>query len=131
MESAAPPTAFPTVAGHTIIREIGGGMARVFLARDDSLGREVVVKVLSADMAEELSAERFVREVNLVAVLQEPHILPALPSVRVAGRTSSYSSKGKHPTAQEVGKALNVTGVIDGSVTRSSGRLRISIASHR
>ncbi len=60
-------------------RELGGGgMSRVFLARDEALGREVVVKVLSPELAAGLSAERFTREIKLAASLQEPHIVPML-----------------------------------------------------
>jgi serine/threonine-protein kinase len=66
-------------------RELGGGgMSRVFLARDEALGREVVVKVLSPELAAGLSSERFTREIRLAASLQEPHIVPVL----TAGATS-------------------------------------------
>jgi TolB-like protein/tetratricopeptide (TPR) repeat protein len=65
-------------------RELGGGgMARVFVATDPTLGRQVVVKVLSAETAEGLSAERFTREIQLAAALQDPHIVPVL----TAGQT--------------------------------------------
>lgn len=64
---------------YTIERELGGGgMSRVFLARDASLCRDVVVKVLAPDLAEGVSLERFAREVRLAAALQEPHIVPVL-----------------------------------------------------
>ena len=43
----------------------GGGMARVFVARDMRLGRRVVVKVLHPDMAAGVSATRFEREITL------------------------------------------------------------------
>jgi serine/threonine protein kinase len=40
-------------------RELGGGgMSRVFLAQERRLGRRVVVKVLSPELAAEFSAER-------------------------------------------------------------------------
>lgn len=55
-----------------------GGMSRVFLATDLSLGRQVVVKVLPPDMASEVSSIRFRREIELEATLQHPHILPLL-----------------------------------------------------
>jgi TolB-like protein/Tfp pilus assembly protein PilF len=71
--------------GYAIERELGGGgMSRVFVARDLALGRDVVVKVLSSDVAEGLSAERFAREIKLAAALQEPHIVP----LHLAGMTS-------------------------------------------
>jgi serine/threonine protein kinase/dienelactone hydrolase len=60
-------------------RELGaGGMSRVFLAEERSLGRRVVVKVLSPDLAASISAERFDREIRLAAQLQDPRIVPLL-----------------------------------------------------
>lgn len=56
----------------------GGGMARVFVARDRQLDRDIAVKVLKADVAEGLSAERFAREMRLAASLQHPNIVPVL-----------------------------------------------------
>ena len=64
---------------YTVDRELGGGgMSRVFLAHETALGRNVVVKVLSGDIAAGLSAERFAREVRLAASLQHPNIVPVL-----------------------------------------------------
>ena len=62
----------------------GGGMARVFLAEERALGRQVVVKVLSPELAHALSAERFAREVKLSARLQHPNIVPVLAAGAVA-----------------------------------------------
>ena len=64
-------------ASYMLERELGGGgMSRVFVAREETLGRDVVVKVLSPDLSLGLSAERFAREIRLAAMLQEPHIVP-------------------------------------------------------
>ena len=53
---------------YTIERELGGGgMSRVFLATEQSLGRLVVVKVLPSETAGAVSVERFRREIRLVA----------------------------------------------------------------
>ncbi|MEO7501735.1 MAG: serine/threonine-protein kinase, partial [Gemmatimonadaceae bacterium] len=66
-------------SAYSVERELGGGgMSRVFLAREVSLGRNVVVKVLSGDLAAGLSVERFAREVRLAASLQHPNIVPVL-----------------------------------------------------
>ncbi len=66
-------------APFTLGRELGGGgMSRVFLARDSALGRDVVVKVLSPELAQELSSERFGREIALAAALQHANIVPVL-----------------------------------------------------
>jgi len=64
---------------YALQRELGGGgMSRVFLARDERLGRDVVVKILSPELAEGLSAERFERELRIAARLQHPNIVPVL-----------------------------------------------------
>jgi eukaryotic-like serine/threonine-protein kinase len=55
-----------------------GGMSRVFLAEEVALGREVVVKVLSPDLAAGVSADRFSREIQLAAKLQQANIVPLL-----------------------------------------------------
>src|SRR6476469_5943691 len=53
-------------------------MSSVFIARDNSLGRDVVVKVLPYELAATVSVERFKREIMLSAALQHPHIVPVL-----------------------------------------------------
>lgn len=63
------------------LRELGqGGMATVFLARDEKHQREVALKVLRADLAEVVGADRFRREIEITAGLNHPHILPLLDS---------------------------------------------------
>ena len=57
-------------AEYLIQRELGGGgMSRVFLARETALARDVVIKVLPPDLAASVSAERFRREIMLAAAL--------------------------------------------------------------
>jgi len=66
-------------AMYTLERELGGGgMARVFLARELALDRLVVVKVLPPEMAAGVNLERFRREIQLAASLQHPYIVPLL-----------------------------------------------------
>ena len=55
-----------------------GGMSRLYLASERSLERRVVVKLLPPELASEVSAERFRREMLVTARLQHPHILPVL-----------------------------------------------------
>jgi len=60
-----------------IDRELAaGGMSRLFLATERSIGREVVVKVLPTELTNDVSAARFRREIEVTAHLQHPHILP-------------------------------------------------------
>jgi tetratricopeptide (TPR) repeat protein len=65
--------------GYRLERELaGGGMSRLFLATDLSLDRAVVVKVLPPELAGEVNAARFQREIAVAAHLQHPHIIPIL-----------------------------------------------------
>ncbi len=62
-------------------RELGaGGMATVYLAEDLKHHRKVAVKVLRPDLAATLGSERFLREIEVAARLQHPHILTVLDS---------------------------------------------------
>ena len=64
---------------YSLERELGGGgMSRVFVAKESALGRDVVVKVMSGDALVGISAERFAREVRTAAALQHPNIVPVL-----------------------------------------------------
>ncbi len=56
----------------------GGGMSRLFVALEASLNRRVVIKVLPPELASDVSAARFKKEIELAAHLQHPHILPIL-----------------------------------------------------
>ena len=66
---------------YELVREIGrGGMATVFLAADRKHARQVAVKVLDQDLSAAIGADRFAREIRVVARLQHPHILPLYDS---------------------------------------------------
>ena len=56
----------------------GGGMSRLFRAQDVALGRTVVVKLLSPELTAEISVERFLREIRVLASMQQANIVPLL-----------------------------------------------------
>ena len=68
----------PLVAGYRIESRIGaGGMAVVFRARDERLGRLVALKVLAPQWAgDEEFRRRFVAESRAAAAVDDPHIIP-------------------------------------------------------
>lgn len=69
---------------YSIERELGGGgMSRVFVATEKKLGRKVVIKVLSTELAATLSTGRFEREIQLAASLQQANIVPVLAAGQV------------------------------------------------
>src|SRR5919199_229933 len=71
---------------YALERELtGGGMSRVFVATERSLGRTVVVKVLPPDLAAGLNIQRFRREIQLAAQLHHPHIVPVLSAGEAGG----------------------------------------------
>ncbi len=71
---------------YAIERELGsGGMATVYLATDLKHDRQVAIKVLRPELAATLGAERFLREVQVTANLQHPHILPLFDSGEAEG----------------------------------------------
>jgi hypothetical protein len=71
---------------YRIERELGrGGMATVYLATDEKHGRHVAVKVFRGDVAAAVGTERFLREIQITASLNHPHILPLLDSGDASG----------------------------------------------
>jgi DNA-binding SARP family transcriptional activator/tRNA A-37 threonylcarbamoyl transferase component Bud32 len=67
--------------GWRIEREIGrGGTATVYLARDAKHGRNVALKALQIELSLSIGVERFLREIQIMAQLAHPHILPLIDS---------------------------------------------------
>jgi len=54
------------------------------------------------------------------------NVLAKLPGLRVAARTSSFQFKGQNEDIAEIAAALNVAHVLEGSVRKSSNKLRIT-----
>jgi tetratricopeptide (TPR) repeat protein len=71
------PLPVPKVGSFRLIRRIGAGSGgAVYLAKDESLGRTVAVKILGADpTGERQKAERFAREARAVASLRHRNIV--------------------------------------------------------
>ena len=85
---SAPPASFADFlrSRYTIDRELGrGGMATVYLARDLKHDRSVALKVLHPELAATLGPARFLQEIQVIARLQHPHILPLIDSGEANG----------------------------------------------
>ena len=107
------------LGSYEIVRELGrGGMATVYLARDRKHDRDVALKVLHAELAAAVGAERFLGEIRVTAGLTHPHILTlidsgesngflwyALPSVPGA----SLRQRLDRETRLSVGDAVTIT----------------------
>jgi serine/threonine protein kinase len=71
------------VAGYLLEKLVGvGGMAAVFRARDQRLGRVVALKLLAGDEGVE---KRFTREARAVAAVDHPHIIPIYEAGEAGG----------------------------------------------
>ena len=71
---------------YVVESEIGRGtMAVVLLARDTKHDRPVAIKVLSPELTDAIGAQRFQREIEVVAGLNHPNILPLHDSGEAGG----------------------------------------------
>ncbi len=75
------------IAGYLVLDRIGrGGMAVVFRAQDERLGRVVALKVLAPVLAEdEAFRQRFIRESRVAATVDDPHIIPVFEAGEADG----------------------------------------------
>src|SRR5690606_19605829 len=66
------------ISGYEIIRRIGeGGMATVYLANQQSMNRQVAIKVLPKHFVkDDTYMERFRREVDIASKLEHRNIIP-------------------------------------------------------
>jgi len=73
---------------------------------------------MSSDMEQEYFADGLSEELI--------NMLTRLPSLKVIGRTSSFAYKGKNEDLREIGKALDVEYLLEGSVRKSGNKIRIT-----
>jgi predicted ATPase/serine/threonine protein kinase len=75
------------VAGYLLEEQVGaGGMAVVFRARDERLGRLVALKVLAPWLAADAEfRQRFLRESRAAAAVDDPHIIPVYEAGEAGG----------------------------------------------
>jgi serine/threonine protein kinase/Tol biopolymer transport system component len=75
------------LAGYRLEAQVGaGGMAVVFRARDEQLGRLVALKILAPSLASDSDfRRRFISESRAAAVVDDPHIIPVYQAGEVDG----------------------------------------------
>jgi hypothetical protein len=75
------------IGKYVLEQQIGrGGMAVVFRARDDQLGRLVALKIMAPSVASDAEfRQRFVRESKTAAAVDDPHIIPLFEAGESAG----------------------------------------------
>jgi serine/threonine protein kinase len=86
-EPAAALGAGSLIAGYRLEEQVGaGGMAVVYRARDERLGRLVALKIMAPAMAADaLFRQRFTRESRAAAAVDHPHIIPVYEASEAGG----------------------------------------------
>jgi serine/threonine-protein kinase len=87
LRGGVPFAAGSKIAGYRLEQQIGqGGMAVVFRARDERLGRQVALKILAPSLAaDDAFRQRFIRESRAAAAVDDPHIIPVFEAGDAAG----------------------------------------------
>ncbi len=100
---------------------LGFGPAAVALAKPDDMPSIAVLAFAnrSASADDEYFSDGLADELL--------NVLAKIKGLRVAARTSAFSFKNKATTVDEIGRTLNVTTVLEGSVRKSGNRVRISV----
>src|SRR2546428_5260015 len=114
---------------YAIDREVGrGGMATVYLAADVKHRRTVAIKVLRPELASLLGPDRFLREVEIAARLNHPHILALYDSGDAAGflfyvmpyiAGESLRSKLEREQQLSVDEAIGITRQVASALTHA------------
>ncbi len=92
-------------------------------ARGDVAGLESIAVLPFLDLSPERDQEYF--SDGLAEELLDR--LAKLPALRVAARTSSFTFKGKDIGVDSIGRALRVGNVLEGSVRKAGGRIRVTV----
>jgi eukaryotic-like serine/threonine-protein kinase len=92
---------------YTVERELGsGGMATVYLAHDKKHDRKVAIKILHAELAAVLGAERFLQEIRVTANLQHPHILGLIDSGLITEDAGEFTGRPYYVMPYVEGESL-------------------------
>ncbi len=121
----------PAVVLFLILLAVGVGVGAWWLSRhgraaavpDPGTGPARSIAVLpfvnmSADAAQEYFSDGITEEIL--------NALAQIPGLQVAGRTSSFAYKGRNLNLSEIGRALHVATVLEGSVQRAGNEVRIT-----
>jgi serine/threonine protein kinase len=120
------------LAGYRLETQIGrGGMGVVYRAHDLARDRNVALKILSPELAEdEHFCERFLTESRLAASIDHPNVIPVYDAGEVAGELyiamryvggsdlKQLLAEGPLPAEQAVGVVSQVAGALDAAHER-------------
>ncbi|MEQ8859227.1 MAG: serine/threonine-protein kinase [Pseudomonadales bacterium] len=111
----------PQIAGYRTLRLLGaGGMARVYLAEDETLDRPVAIKVIGGGVRDDDMLQRFANEARAIARFRHPNIVTVFTSgesggtpyivmdFQPGGTLEAKMADGPLPAAEAVGIATRV-----------------------
>jgi eukaryotic-like serine/threonine-protein kinase len=134
---ATPKSGKPSIAIAAAVLLVVGGAAAFWFTRGRAAGSETSAGTATAVSADALSSLAVLPFVNTSGDAKDEyfsdgltdelaHALSKLPGLRLAGRSSSFSFKGKTILAPDVGKALGVGAIVEGTVRRAGDRIRLT-----
>jgi serine/threonine protein kinase/lipoprotein NlpI len=106
----------------TTTREISGELKTITVPRAQEAEEKSIAVLPFVDLSPQKDQEYFCDGLAEELINSLTHI----SELRVPARSSSFSFKGKDIDIREVGKALNVETVLEGSVRKAGNRLRIT-----
>lgn len=92
-------------------------------AATDRPAAEVSLAVLPFDDLSRAGDQEYLADGLAEEILDQ---LAQAPTLRVVGRTSSFSFKGRHETPRAIGGKLGVDHLLEGSIRREGDRLRVT-----
>jgi formylglycine-generating enzyme required for sulfatase activity/serine/threonine protein kinase len=103
------PPELPQIPGYDVLRELGrGGMGIIYLARNQSLKREEVVKVINTQMLNDRSLiERFRREMQAAARLKHENIVTIYAAIET-GNLLGFAME--HVEGEDLAKVVRARG---------------------
>jgi TolB-like protein/Flp pilus assembly protein TadD len=91
-------------------------------ALTESFGERSIAVLPFDDMSPEGDQEYFADGISEELL----NLLAKIPELRVAGRTSAFSYKGKDTKITQIGEELNVAHILEGSVRKAGKQVRIT-----
>jgi adenylate cyclase len=113
----------PTMVTHdaTLITQIADTKASIDSTKSNAIENSIAVLPF-VDMSKEGDQEYFADGISEEIL----NVIVRIPTLQVAGRTSSFSFKGKNEDLRDIGESLGVNHILEGSVRRSNTTLRIT-----
>jgi serine/threonine protein kinase/Flp pilus assembly protein TadD len=123
LAKAAKPRGRRLWAGIAVLVVLAGAAAYVVLGKHTTPAKARSIAVLPfTNMSGDATQDYFSDGISEELL----NLLAQIPQLKVAARTSSFSFKGKEVEVPEIGRRLNVSHVLEGSVRKSGNQVRIT-----